>query len=154
LPDRKPASAPREIDSSPNASQSVGEPLAKLATSLLAVAFSLLAAGLFVLLTDTSPLEACGYLLAAGFGCRASNQCALLTTLQFATPLLLTGLSATVAFRAGTFSVGQAGQMLLGAAAAAWLGSRLDLSGTLHAVVALVGGIIAGAGWGCGRPAC
>jgi ABC-type uncharacterized transport system permease subunit len=131
-------------------SRSVGEPLSKLATSLLAVASSLLAAGLFVLLTDTSPLEACGYLLTAGFGCRASDQCALLTTLQFATPLLLTGLSAAVAFRAGMFSVGQAGQMVLGAAAAAWLGSRLNLPGTLHAVIALAGGIIAGAGWGCG----
>jgi ABC-type uncharacterized transport system permease subunit len=150
LPDQKPASALREIDSFPNAPQSVGEPLAQLAKSLLAVAFSLFVAGLFVLLTDTSPLEACKYLLAAGFGCRASDQCALLTTLQFATPLLLTGLSATVAFRAGMFSVGQAGQMLLGAAAAAWLGSRLDLPGTLHAGVALAGGIVVGAGWGCG----
>lgn len=120
----------------------------KLLISVLAVIFSSLVAGLFVLLTDAAPLDAYGHLLAAGFGCRAPGQCALLTSLQFATPLLLTGLSATVAFRAGVFSVGQAGQMVLGAAAAAWLGSQLDLPGVVHVAVALAGGAVAGAGWG------
>jgi simple sugar transport system permease protein len=87
-------------------------------------------------------------LLGAGFGCRDAEYCALLTTLQFATPLLLTGLSAAVAFHAGLFSVGQAGQMLLGAAAAAGLAARLDASGAARIVAALVGGAAAGAAWG------
>jgi ABC-type uncharacterized transport system permease subunit len=130
------------------------EHLSSLLMPLLAVVSSVLVASLFVLLTDVPPLEAYGHLLTAGFGCRASGQCATgcpppaLTTLQFATPLLLTGLSATVAFRAGVFSVGQAGQMVLGAAAAAWLGGRLNLPGVVHAAVALAGGAAVGAGWG------
>ena len=124
------------------------ERLTKLMTPLLAIASSLAIAGLLVLLTEASPLAACAYLLDAGFSCHAPGRCALLTTLQFATPLLLTGLSAAVAFRAGLFSVGQAGQMVLGAAVAAWLGSRLNLPGAAQAALALTGGALAGAGWG------
>lgn len=124
------------------------ERIAKLLMPPLAVVSSLFVAGLFVLLTDAAPLEAYRHLFTAGFGCRASDQCALLTTLQFATPLLLTGLSAAVAFRAGVFSVGQAGQMVLGAAVAARLGSQLNLPGVVHVAVALAGGAAAGAGWG------
>jgi simple sugar transport system permease protein len=92
---------------------------------VLAVVASFLLSGFFILLADTSPLEGYRTLLTAGFGCQRGGYCALLTTLQFATPLLLTGLSATVAFRVGLFSVGQAGQMLLGAAAASWLSAPL-----------------------------
>jgi len=136
------------------------EHLSNLLMPLLAIVSSVFVASLFVLLTDVPPLEAYAHLLAAGFGCRAAGGCATgcpppaLTTrincirLQFATPLLLTGLSATVAFRAGVFSVGQAGQMVLGAAAAAWLGGRLNLPGVVHAAVALAGGAAVGAGWG------
>lgn len=115
---------------------------------LLAVIFSLLVAGLFVLMAGASPLEAYRYLIEAGFGCRAAQQCALLTTLQFSTPLILTGLSATVALRAGVFSIGQAGQMLLGAAAATWVGARLGLPPYIHPIVALASGAVAGALWG------
>jgi simple sugar transport system permease protein len=86
-------------------------------------------------------------LIGAGFGCRDADYCALLTTLQFATPLLLTGLSATVAFHAGLFSVGQAGQMLLGAAAAASLAASLDAPGAAPMLAALAGGAAAGALW-------
>ena len=124
------------------------ERLVRLFLPPLAVLSSLLIAGLFVLLADAPPLQACGHLVAAGFGCRGPGRCAILTTLQFATPLILTGLSAAVAFRAGVFSVGQAGQMVLGAAAATWLGSRLSLPPVVHAAVALAGAVVVGAGWG------
>jgi len=115
---------------------------------LLALLFSLLVGGIFVLMAGVSPLEAYRYLIEAGFGCRAAHQCALLTTLQFSTPLILTGLSATVALRAGMFSIGQAGQMLLGAAAGTWLGARLGLPPFIHPLAALAGGAMAGAIWG------
>jgi ABC-type uncharacterized transport system permease subunit len=87
---------------------------------VFAVVASFLLSGLFILLTRTNPLDGYRYLLTAGFGCDALQRCALLTTLQFATPLLLTGLSATVAFRVGLFSIGQAGQCCWGAAAPGW----------------------------------
>lgn len=115
---------------------------------MLSLVGSLAISGLFILLTDTSPLEGYRRLLEAGFTCRGPGQCALITTLQFATPLILTGLSATVAFRGGLFSIGQAGQMILGAAAAAWAASRFSLPYSLHIAFALGFGALCGALWG------
>jgi simple sugar transport system permease protein len=115
---------------------------------VFAVIASFLLSGLFILLTDSTPADGYRYLLAAGFGCKAPGQCALLTTLQFATPLMLTGLAAAVAFRVGVFSIGQAGQMILGAAAATWLSAPLGLPGWAHALLALSAGFLAGGIWG------
>lgn len=117
------------------------------AIPLFAILLSAVGAGLLLFVTGFPPLEALGHLINAGFGCRDAGDCAFLTTLQFATPLLLTGLSGTVAFHAGMFSVGQAGQMLLGAAAAAGLSARLALPGPVQIVAALIGGAAAGAAW-------
>lgn len=47
---------------------------------------------------------------------------ALSLALEFATPLILTALSATVAFKAGMFSIGMDGQLVLGALVAVFLG--------------------------------
>lgn len=105
---------------------------------LLAAIVGLLIGGLFVLLTGNSPVEALGVLIRAGFGCENSTNCAILTMLQYATPLILSGLSAAVAFRVGIFSIGQSGQMLLGAAAASWIASRAILPPILHPLTALL----------------
>ncbi|MFN2138040.1 MAG: ABC transporter permease, partial [Candidatus Promineifilaceae bacterium] len=72
----------------------------------------------------------------------------LLTTLQYATPLILSGLSATIAFRTGLFSIGQLGQMLLGAAAATFLANRLALPTAWIVFFAFCAGALAGAFWG------
>ncbi len=114
---------------------------AKWLMPALAVIISILISGLFVLMNRSSPVEAYRLLLEAGFSCKAADRCALLTTLQFATPLALTGLSAAVAFRVGMFSIGQAGQMILGAAAAAWLSAPLGLPAVPQTILALLGGL-------------
>jgi len=115
---------------------------------VLAAVFGLAAGMLFVLFTQSSPLFAFKALMTAGFGCQAPGNCALLTTLQWATPLILSGLSAAVAFRAGIFCIGQAGQMVLGAAMAAQLGSQLHLPAALQITLALAGAAAVGALWG------
>jgi ABC-type uncharacterized transport system permease subunit len=104
---------------------------------LTAAIIGLLIGGLFVLLTGNSPLEALQVLFKAGYGCESGSNCAILTTFQYATPLVLVGLSAAVAFRTGIFSIGQAGQMVLGAAAANWVASRAHLGPILHPAAAL-----------------
>jgi simple sugar transport system permease protein len=76
------------------------------------------------------------------------GRCAVLTALQFATPLIFSGLSATVALRGGFFSIGQIGQMLFGAAAATWLGGYVSLPPVVHAGVALIGAALLGGLWG------
>ena len=69
-------------------------------------------------------------------------------TLVRATPLILTGLSVAVAFRAGVFNVGAEGQLLAGAAAAAVVGILAGNSlGAGAPPVELVAGLVAGMCW-------
>ena len=69
-------------------------------------------------------------------------------TLVRATPLILTGLSVAVAFRAGVFNVGAEGQLLAGAAAAAAVGVLAGRSlGALAPPVELLAGVLAGTLW-------
>ena len=113
------------------------------------VIFSLLAGALLILAAGQNPLLTYANLFEAGFSCRAGpGRCALVTGLQFATPLILSGLSATVALRGGFFSIGQLGQMLFGAAAASWLAGHLFLPPVIHPAIALVGAALLGAVWG------
>ena len=120
--------------------------IARLFTPLI---LSLLAGALLILAAGQNPLSAYASLFEAGFSCHAgAGQCALVTALQFATPLILSGLSATVALRGGFFSIGQLGQMLFGAAAASWLGGFLSLPPVVHPAVALLGAAFFGCLWG------
>lgn len=69
-------------------------------------------------------------------------------TLVRATPLILTGLSVALAFRAGVFNIGAEGQLLVGAAAAAAIALTPELQPYHMAVpLALIGGCLAGAAW-------
>jgi len=123
--------------------------LIRFANLLLPLLASLLAGALLILVTGKNPLTAYAKLFDSGFSCRAgAGHCALLTTLQFATPLIFSGLSALVALRGGFFSIGQAGQMLFGAAAACWIGSRFSLGAGLHPAAALLAAAAFGALWG------
>jgi len=69
-------------------------------------------------------------------------------TLIEATPLALAGLSVALAFRAGLFNIGGAGQVVIGATCAAWVGFTWDLPSPLHITLAVVAGFLGGAAWG------
>jgi simple sugar transport system permease protein len=66
-----------------------------------------------------------------------------------ATPLILTGLAVGLAFRAGLFNIGAAGQWIGGALFATWLGFAVSLPPVIHVVVCVLGGFAGGAvlGW-------
>jgi simple sugar transport system permease protein len=120
-----------------------------VAVLLLPVLLSFLAGAVLILAAGQDPLRAYANLLEAGFNCNPGpGRCALLTALQFATPLILSGLSATVALRGGFFSIGQVGQMLFGAAAASWLAGNVSLPHTVHPAAALLGAALFGGLWG------
>ncbi len=123
--------------------------LGRIIWLLLPVLFSLLAGAILILAAGQNPLSTYANLFEAGFGCNPGpGRCALVTALQFATPLILSGLSATVALRSGFFSIGQAGQMLFGAAAADWVAGYLSLPPFIHPAVALFGAVLLGGLWG------
>jgi general nucleoside transport system permease protein len=69
-------------------------------------------------------------------------------TLIEATPLALAGLSVALAFRAGLFNIGAAGQLVIGATCAAWVGFTWDLPAAIHLPLAIVAGFLGGAAWG------
>ena len=58
-------------------------------------------------------------------------------TLVAASPLILTGLSVALAFRAGLFNIGAQGQFIAGAIGASWIGFTFNMPTVLHAIVAI-----------------
>ena len=70
-------------------------------------------------------------------------------TLVNVTPLILTGLSVAIAFRAGLFNIGAAGQLAVGGMTAGIIGfTFISWPGWLLIPIMLIGSILAGAIWG------
>ena len=93
-------------------------PLALVLATLGAVAFTLLVSSLLVFWAGAPIGPTFGHLLRGGFG----SIFAWTETLTRATPLIFTGLAATVAFRARLFNIGAEGQLYAGALAAIAVG--------------------------------
>lgn len=111
--------------------------------TLIAIVFAFLVGGIFILLHHSSPMEVYKALYDYGLGSWFSFS----NTLNASFPLILTGLSASIAFMSGVVNLGQHGQFLWGALVCAVLGVHLKLPGWFGIVVlALLGGL-AGAAW-------
>jgi len=63
-------------------------------------------------------------------------------TLVMASPLILTGLSVALAFRAGLFNIGAQGQFIAGAIGASWVGFTFDLPIVIHSLAAIAAALI------------
>lgn len=102
------------------------------------------------LLLGIPPQRAFAGLLVGAFGSAADGHWyAISETLVKTVPLLLTGLGVTVAWRAGMFSIGGEGQLIVGAIAAATLLKLLpQLPPGLLTLLMLLVGMLAGALWG------
>ncbi len=92
--------------------------VAMIAAPIGDVAFTLAVASLLVAWAGAPVGRAYALLLEGGFGSRF----AITETLTRATPLILTGLAAAVAFRARLFNIGAEGQLCAGALAAVAVG--------------------------------
>lgn len=115
---------------------------------VLATLSGLLLSAVILLITGHSPIQAYSAMISSGFSCRQVTNCNFFQTLQLATPLILTGLSAVVAFRSGMFSIGQDGQFLVGAIVAAWLGYAIHLPPVIHQVVLIGAAMLAAGAYG------
>ena len=96
-----------------------------VAAPLLAMMFTLAVTSLLVAWAGAPVGRAYALLLEGGFGSRF----AITETLTRATPLILTGLAAAVAFRARLFNIGAEGQLYAGALAAVAVGGLHGGSG-------------------------
>ena len=116
--------------------------LALVLAPLAALAFTLMVSSLLVAWAGAPVGQAYALLLEGGFGSRL----ALTETLTRATPLILTGLAATVAFRAQLFNIGAEGQLYAGAmAAVAVAGAASALPTPLTFILMLIAAMLAGA---------
>jgi simple sugar transport system permease protein len=119
--------------------------LLELAVALAAVALSLVAGSLLIVLRGHSPFEVYGVMFQEALG-RSSG----LAQVTFkATTLIFTGVAAAFAFRASMFNIGAEGQLYLGAFAAAVSGLALPkdipafVAIPLLSAIAFLGGALA-----------
>jgi simple sugar transport system permease protein len=119
------------------------------------IQFVLVTVSLLLLLVATflalhvSPIDGLMAIWNGAVGQEGRHLAALSETLVEASPLILTGLSVVIAWRAGMFSIGAEGQLLVGALAATavgMVGSRIPAPLLTGAMV--LAGILAGAAWG------
>ena len=97
-----------------------------------------------LLATGHDPLGTWQRLLDRGF----LSEGAMSATLVQATPLLLTGLAATAAFRMQTWNIGAEGQLYLGAVGASGVGIALGSQPAIVVIPAMVlAGLLFGAAW-------
>lgn len=112
----------------------------RLLNAALGIVIALAIGALIMLAQGYNPLAS----YAALFEFALGSPYALATTLKNAAPLVLTGLSAAIAFASGPVNLGQPGQLLMGALAATVGGLYLDLPPFLMipalALLALAGG--------------
>ncbi len=115
-------------------------------SSVIAIVAGLLF-GLVILLISNPGEALPGFLiiLKGGFSTEAKG---LGQVLYFATPLILTGLSVGFAFKTGLFNIGAAGQFIMGAFAATYIGVKWTfLPAPWHWIVALAGAALIGGLW-------
>lgn len=112
-----------------------------VAAPIAAVAASLVLCSVLILWTGQPVLKAYGLLLGGAFG----STFGIAETLTRATPLILTGLAAAMAFRAKFWNIGGEGQFYCGALAATWLGTGMvTLPPMLMIPLLFTGGALAG----------
>jgi len=148
----------------------VGARLAALANGLIIPVLALLTAlvvgGLVIVFSDPDTLDEWGSFFGDPLGALEASwdivydsyralwnsslgsSRGLSRTLVEATPLALAGLSVAFAFRAGLFNIGAAGQIVIGATCAGWVGFTFDLPTAVHLPLAVLAGFAGGAAWG------
>ncbi len=119
--------------------------LLRFGVPFAALLAALVVGGLVMLLTGANPVDAYREMWDTALG----GWRPMTRTLTAATPLILTGLCAAVAFRMRVYNIGGEGQLYLGAMAAAATALAMPEStpGPLMLVLVMAAGALAGAVW-------
>jgi simple sugar transport system permease protein len=124
-------------------------PWNSFAESAIAIVGGFVVGGIIVAIAGFSPALFYRGMIEGAFG----SPRALLVTITYMTPIMLTGLSFAVAARANMFNIGSEGQLFWGVLAAAYIGAYVALPSVVHQVAifvvafALGGAAAALAGW-------
>lgn len=111
---------------------------------LISIVVGVLVGAVILVIAGYNPLRAYGEIVAGVF----SGPRNIVTAIVRATPIILTGLSVTFAFRTGLFNIGAEGQFLIGTLAAALVGFSVSLPAILHIPLVISAALVAGAIWG------
>lgn len=104
--------------------------------------------GLVILLISNPAKAIPGFLTIATGG--FSDRKAMGQVLYYATPIVMTGLSVGFAKKTGLFNIGAAGQFIMGAFAAVYVGVKWTfLPAGIHCLAAILAAALMGAVWGC-----
>ena len=116
--------------------------LLSIGVPLISVVLALLIGSVLLLFIDVNPLEAYKYLIFGNF----TTIYNISEIFVKATPIILTGLAFTFAYRTGLFNIGADGQMFFGAIAAVFVGLKTGhMSPIISISLCLIGAMAAGA---------
>lgn len=121
--------------------------LAPITVPLYAILVAVVLGSLVILAAGGNPLEAYAALFRGAFGTPER----IAGTLARSTPFIIASLAVAFGFKAGLFNIGAEGQLLMGALAAAWVGTWSGLAGlpgVLVVPVVLAAGVVGGGLWG------
>ncbi len=114
---------------------------------IVAIFLALLVGAAVILIAKENPIKAYSALLNGAFGGTGS----LLRTLRWTAPLMVSGLAAVVAFRAGMFNIGIEGSLWVGGLAATLIGVYISgLPSVIHISLSLIVGALVGGLWALG----
>lgn len=112
---------------------------------ILAVFSALLVGAIIMWIFGDDPIAAYRGLWEGAFGSARSWS----ATIRKMTPLILTGLSVAVAFKAGLFNIGASGQFIIGTVCSVAVGVNFNgLPTFIHLPLALLAGVAGGVFWG------
>ena len=121
--------------------------LAPVTVPIYAVLTAVVVGSIVMLLAGSDPVAAYSALFEGAVG----SGTAIARSVARATPYIMAALAVAFGFKAGLFNIGAEGQLLVGALAAAWVGTfsgLADLPGVLVVPLLLIAGTLAGLLWG------
>ncbi len=128
-----------------SSSKTKQERILALAVPVLSVFMALLVGSILLISIKVNPLEAYRYLILDNF----SSTYNMSEVMAKATPIIMTGIAFTFAYKTGLFNIGAEGQMFVGAIASVYIGLHSEnLSPVVAIPLCLLGAFLAGALWG------
>ena len=106
--------------------------LLRLLAPVLAVFVAMVICGIILAISGNDPIEA--YKTMWEFGTRRES---LISTINRAVPLYISGVAFAVAFKMGLFNIGVEGQYTVAIVFAAWAGAAVSLPAPLHSTAAM-----------------
>jgi general nucleoside transport system permease protein len=113
-----------------------------VAAPVLALVIAFVVSSFFLLLADVNPLDAFSSMWS--YGTRSDS---LISMVNRATPLYISGLAVGVGFKMGLFNIGVEGQYRVAAVFAAAVGAGVALPPLLHVPLILITAMAAGMAW-------